>query len=54
MKGFVTALVLGVFSSSANAALINRGGGLIYDSDQDITWLQDADKALTSINGGMT
>jgi hypothetical protein len=23
------------------AALIDRGSGLIYDTDQDITWLQD-------------
>ena len=34
-------LVLGVVGI-ANAALIDRGGGLIYDEDQDITWLQDA------------
>jgi hypothetical protein len=26
----------------ADAALIDRGGGLIYDTDLDITWLQDA------------
>lgn len=25
----------------AQAALINRGGGMVYDSDLDITWLQD-------------
>ena len=25
-----------------NAALIDRGGGLIYDDDLNITWLQDA------------
>ncbi len=29
------------FSAQANAALIDRGGGLIYDTDNDITWLQD-------------
>jgi len=28
--------------ASSNAALIDRGGGLIYDSDQDLTWTQDA------------
>jgi hypothetical protein len=32
----------------AQAALYDRGGGLIYDSDQDITWLQDADYAFSS------
>lgn len=28
-------------SGAAPAALIARGGGMVYDSDQDITWLQD-------------
>jgi len=28
--------------SVANATLIDRGNGKIYDSVQDITWLQDA------------
>ncbi len=32
----------------ANAALYDRGGGLIYDSDLNITWLQDANYAQTS------
>ena len=31
-------LLLG-FSGAANAALIDRGAGLIYDSDRDLTWL---------------
>jgi len=35
-------------SSIANATLINRGGGLIYDDDLKITWLQDANYAQTS------
>jgi len=34
-------LVFGVVGI-ANAALIDRGGGLIYDTDSGITWLQDA------------
>ncbi|CAA9891115.1 conserved hypothetical protein [Candidatus Methylobacter favarea] len=29
-------------ATSANSALIDRGNGMIYDSDQDLTWLQDA------------
>jgi hypothetical protein len=33
---------------SANAALIDRGGGLIYDTVLDVTWLQDAQYAITS------
>jgi hypothetical protein len=32
----------------AKAALIDRGGGLIYDTDLDITWLADANYAKTS------
>lgn len=35
-------------SCSANAALHDRGNGMIYDSDQNITWLQDANYAMTS------
>lgn len=31
----------------ANAALIDRGNGMIYDSTQNITWLQDANLAGT-------
>jgi hypothetical protein len=37
----ILALMLG-FSPVANATLIDRGGGLIYDDDFNITWLQDA------------
>jgi hypothetical protein len=36
------------FTSTASASLINRGGGMIYDTDRDITWLQDANYAQTS------
>lgn len=36
------------FSSIANAALWDRGGGLIYDDVLEITWLQDANYAQTS------
>ncbi len=32
----------------ANATLFDRGSGMIYDSDQDLTWLQDANYAVTS------
>jgi hypothetical protein len=40
-------LVLG--SGSAQAALIDRGGGFIYDDVLDVTWLQDA-----NVNGADT
>lgn len=32
----------------ANAALIDRGNGLIFDPDLNITWMKDANYALTS------
>jgi len=37
-------LILG-FTVSANAVLTDKGGGLIYDTDLDITWLQNANYA---------
>jgi len=36
------ATVLAIVPTTTNAELIDRGGGLIYDSDQDLTWTQDA------------
>ena len=50
LRRAVTALfvvALGV-SSVAQAALVDRGGGLIYDDDLNITWLADANYAMTS------
>ena len=35
-------------STTVRAELIDRGNGLIYDTVLDITWLQDANYALTS------
>lgn len=35
-------------SGTAQASLLDRGGGLIYDSDLNITWLADANFAKTS------
>jgi hypothetical protein len=35
-------------SGMAQAALIDRGGGLLYDDVLDVTWLQDANYAKTS------
>ncbi len=40
-------LLLGTAGISG-ATLSDRGGGLIYDEDQDITWLQYANYAYTS------
>jgi len=40
-------LVLGQ-AGMAQAALVDRGGGMIYDNLLDVTWLQDANYAQTS------
>ncbi len=45
----VSALTM-VLSTSAHAALYDRGNGMIYDSDQNITWLKDANYAATQFS----
>jgi hypothetical protein len=47
---FAVALSITLLSASgaAQAALIDRGGGLIYDTDLNVTWLSDANYAKTS------
>lgn len=44
----VCALLCGLTVSSAEAALVNKGGGLTYDNVLSITWLHDANYANTS------
>jgi len=46
----VTAMIL-AYSSGAGAALIDRGGGMIYDDVLNVTWLQDANLAETNTFG---
>ena len=46
----IVALILLPLTGSAFAALTNKGGGLIYDSDLDITWLQNANYAGTTMS----
>jgi hypothetical protein len=41
-------LAAGLVSGAAQAALVDRGGGLIYDTDLNVTWLADANYAKTS------
>lgn len=51
MKAFTSSVVLCialVFSGAAQAALIDRGGGLIYDTDLNVTWLSNANYGLGS------
>ena len=60
MKKIIPWLIAGLtfsLSVGANAALFDRGGGLIYDDVLNVTWLQDANYAQTSgydADGGMT
>ena len=35
-------------TTASHAALIDKGGGLIYDTDLDLTWLADANAAVGS------
>lgn len=44
----ITVLLCAFVTGTANAALYDRGGGLIYDDVLNITWLQDANYAKTS------
>lgn len=44
--GLLVAAIVG--SSTASAALYDRGNGLIYDDVLDVTWLKDANYAKTS------
>ena len=49
-KSIIVLVMLLVITQAitSQASLIDRGGGLIYDEDNDITWLQDARYAMTS------
>lgn len=47
-RALVAAALLAALSGAAQAALVDRGGGLIYDTTLDITWLQDANYAQTT------
>lgn len=44
----ILTLLLCAGFGNGSAALLNRGGGLIYDTDLGVTWLADANYAKTS------
>ena len=44
----ITAALFMISPLAANADLIDRGNGMVYDELLDITWLQDANYAMTS------
>ena len=51
-KPLILALLAGLsLSGAAQATLIDRGGGLIYDNALNVTWLQNANLAATDTFG---
>ena len=48
LKTWATAAAMVALSGAAHAALVNRGGGMIYDTTRNITWLADMNYARTS------
>lgn len=42
------AVVILAMPGLANATLIDRGGGLVYDTALNVTWMQDAQYSITS------
>ena len=49
LKAWAAAAAMVAVSGAAQAALVNRGGGMIYDTTRNITWLSDM-----NVNGLMT
>ena len=49
-KIFVLVILILIFglTISAQATLFNRGGGMVYSDEMDVTWLLDAKYAMTS------
>ena len=57
LKLILGALILLLVSGQSGAALIDRGGGLIYDDELSITWMQNANYAKDlglGVNGRLT
>ena len=52
LKTWAAAAAMVALSGAAHAALINRGGGMIYDTTRNITWLADMNFASTSGHNG--
>jgi len=47
-KALAVSLSLAALTGAAQAELVNRGGGMIYDNTRNITWLADMNYAKTS------
>ena len=52
LRTLAAAAALVALSGAAQAALVNRGGGMIYDTVRNITWLVDMNYAQTSGHTG--
>ena len=52
LKTWVAAAALVALTGAAQAALVDRGGGMIYDTTRNITWLADMNYAQTSGHTG--
>jgi hypothetical protein len=48
LKTWVAAAAIVALTGAAHAALIDRGGGMIYDTTRNITWLANMNYAFTS------
>ena len=48
LRLFVAAAATVALTGAAQAALVDRGGGMIYDTTRNITWLADMNYAFTS------
>ena len=53
LKSLVVAAAMLTLTGAAQAALVNRGGGMIYDTTRNITWLADMNYAQTSGHTGV-
>jgi hypothetical protein len=49
LLGAVCATTISFFTASSHASLVDRGSGLIYDPDLNITWLQNANYGAGSL-----
>ena len=53
LKSLVAAAAMLTLTGAAQAALVDRGGGMIYDTTRNITWLADMNYAQTSGHTGV-
>jgi hypothetical protein len=49
MRKIIIATLLGMFTGTANAALFDRGNGMIYDDVLNITWLQNVSPTTATL-----